>query len=99
MEKNRIGPLLEGRKALEDQWGKVFHWQKTLERFTTGRDFFVWLNDEDSTALDGLKVVLTYAAHHAGYLTKYADEATRLGSLAGRIGTPLSSVKCGTRPV
>jgi hypothetical protein len=45
METNQIQPLLERRKALEDQWKTTFKWESRVEGFNHSRDFGIWLTD------------------------------------------------------
>lgn len=45
METNRIQPLLERHKALEDQWESTFKWKTRVDGFNQSRDFGIWLTD------------------------------------------------------
>jgi hypothetical protein len=45
MEINRIQPLLERRKALEEQWESTFKWKTKVDGFNLSRDFGIWLTD------------------------------------------------------
>ncbi len=45
METNQIQPLLERRKALEDQWESTFKWKTRVDGFNHSRDFGIWLTD------------------------------------------------------